>query len=155
PEAMTTLASTTRALSADEDAFECEPKLAGVRVLVVDDEADARELFAATLSHCGAQVLTAATAAEALALIERERPDALLADIGMPEEDGYTLMTKVRQLPPERGGRTPAAALTAYARAEDRLHALRAGFQIHLPKPVKSAELIAVVANLAGRTSAA
>jgi CheY-like chemotaxis protein len=135
--------------------FACAQELAGVRVLVVDDEADARELFAVTLSDCGAQVLSAASAAEALALLERERPDALLADIGMPEEDGYTLITKVRALPVERGGRTPAAALTAYARAEDRLRALSAGFQVHLAKPVQPAELIAVVANLAGRTSTA
>ncbi len=139
-------------LSATE--FECGTELAGVRVLVVDDEADARELFAITLTECGAQVLTAASAAEALALIEHERPDALLADIGMPEEDGYALITKVRQLPPERGGRTPAAAITAYARAEDRMRALRAGFQTHLPKPIKDAELITLVANLAGRTGA-
>ncbi len=132
--------------------FECKMELAGVRVLVVDDEADARELFAITLTECGAQVLTAASAAEALALIEQERPDALLADIGMPEQDGYALITQVRQLPPERGGRTPAAAITAYARAEDRMRALRAGFQTHLPKPIKDAELITLVANLAGRT---
>ncbi len=124
-------------------------------MLVVEDEADARELFALTLQDCGARVLTAANAAEALALIERERPDALLADIGLPEEDGYMLIARVRALPVERGGRTPAAALTAYARAEDRLRALRAGFQIHLPKPVKSDELITVVANLAGRTGTA
>jgi signal transduction histidine kinase/ActR/RegA family two-component response regulator len=147
-------AQTTAALASVGPDFAGAQELAGVRVLVVDDEADARELFAVTLSDCGAQVLSAASAAEALALLERERPDALLADIGMPEEDGYALITKVRALPTERGGRTPAAALTAYARAEDRLRALSAGFQVHLSKPVQPAELIAVVANLAGRTSA-
>jgi signal transduction histidine kinase/CheY-like chemotaxis protein len=147
-------AQTTAALAPAEPDFASEQELAGVRVLIVDDEADARELFAMTLSGCGAQVWSAASAAEALALLERERPDALLADIGMPEEDGYALITKVRALPTEGGGRTPAAALTAYARAEDRLRALRAGFQVHLSKPVQPAELIAVVANLAGRTSA-
>ena len=129
--------------------------LRGVRVVVVDDEQDARELFALTLADCGADVLTASTAAEALALVERARPDALLADIGMPEEDGYTLIARVRQLPPERGGRTPAAALTAYARSEDRAEALSAGFQTHLPKPIKSADLIAAIANLTGRTGPA
>jgi signal transduction histidine kinase/ActR/RegA family two-component response regulator len=138
------------AIETSEDALDCE-SLTGVRVLVVDDEPDARELFARTLSECGAHALTAASAAEALAAIERERPDVLLADIGMPGEDGYALIGKVRMLPPDRGGRTPAAALTAYAHAEDLTRALRAGFQIHLPKPVKSAELVNVIANLAGR----
>jgi signal transduction histidine kinase/ActR/RegA family two-component response regulator len=129
--------------------------LDGVRVLVVDDEADARELFARTLSESGAKVLTAASTTEALAIIERERPDVMLADIGMPGEDGYALIAKVRALAPERGGRTPAAALTAYARAEDRMRALRAGFQTHLTKPVKSSELLTVTANLAGLVVAA
>ncbi|HVG28406.1 MAG TPA: hybrid sensor histidine kinase/response regulator [Pyrinomonadaceae bacterium] len=132
------------------EALDCE-SLTGVRVLVVDDEPDARELFARTLSECGAEALTAGSAAEALAAIESERPDVLLADIGMPGEDGYALIGKVRGLPPERGGRTPAAALTAYAHAEDRVRALRAGFQLHLPKPVTSAELVAAIANLAAR----
>ncbi|HEX8162374.1 MAG TPA: hybrid sensor histidine kinase/response regulator [Pyrinomonadaceae bacterium] len=128
--------------------------LSGLRVLVVDDEPDARELFARTLSECGALTLVAASAAEALAAIERERPDVLLADIGMPGEDGYALIDKIRSLPPGRGGLTPAAALTAYAHAEDRLRALRAGFQIHLPKPVKPAELVNAIAGLAGRVAA-
>ena len=134
-------------------AFDRET-LAGLRVLVVDDERDARELFAKTLAECGAQVLTAGSATAALDALERERPDVLLADIGMPGEDGYALIARVRALPPERGGRTPAAALTAYARGEDRLRALRSGFQIHLPKPVKAAELITVIARLAGRVGA-
>ncbi|MFN2481406.1 MAG: ATP-binding protein [Pyrinomonadaceae bacterium] len=134
-------------------ALDCE-RLAGVRVLVVDDEPDARELFARTLSECGAEALTAGSAAEALAAIERELPDVLLADIGMPGEDGYALIDKVRRLPPERGGRTPAAALTAYAHAEDRMRAMRAGFQVHLPKPVRAAELVTAIANLAGRVVA-
>ena len=141
------------AIQTSDEALDCE-SLNGVRVLVVDDEPDARELFARTLSGCGAQALTVGSAAEALAAIERERPDVLLADIGMPGEDGYALIGKVRGLPPERGGRTPAAALTAYAHAEDRVRALRAGFQIHLPKPVKPAELVAAIADLAGRVAA-
>jgi signal transduction histidine kinase/CheY-like chemotaxis protein len=128
--------------------------LAGLRVLVVDDDADARELFARTLADCGAQTLTAASSAEALDALMRERPDVLLADIAMPEEDGYVLIGKVRALAPEGGGLTPAAALTAYARPEDRAKVLRAGFQIHLPKPVASAELIRVVASLAARVGA-
>ena len=134
-------------------APECQ-KLGGVRVLVVDDEGDARDLFAMTLRDCGAEVLTAACCAEALTALARERPDVLLADIGMPGEDGYALISRVRALPPDGGGRTPAAALTAYARPEDRMRVLRAGFQIHLPKPVKPAELITVVANLAERSGA-
>jgi signal transduction histidine kinase/ActR/RegA family two-component response regulator len=145
----------TTSAAARTEEFAGEFELAGLRVLVVDDEADARELFAATLAGWGAEVLTAASAAEALALVERERPDALLADIGMPGEDGYALIRQVRALPPERGGRTPAAALTAYARAEDRQRALSAGFQTHMPKPIKAAELAAVVATLAGHNGAA
>jgi signal transduction histidine kinase/ActR/RegA family two-component response regulator len=155
PPAQTTQISAARdeATGTTDEELDCEG-LTGLRVLVVDDEPDARELFARTLSECGAQALVAASAAEALAAIERERPDVLLADIGMPGEDGYALIDKIRRLPPERGGRTPAAALTAYAHAEDRTRALRAGFQIHLPKPVKSAELVNAIANLAGRVAA-
>jgi signal transduction histidine kinase/CheY-like chemotaxis protein len=129
--------------------------LEGLRVLVVDDDEDARELFARALSDCGAQALTAASADEALDALARSRPDVLLADIAMPGEDGYVLIGRVRALPPEGGGLTPAAALTAYARPEDRAKALRAGFQAHLPKPVSSAELIRVVAGLAPHAGAA
>ncbi|MDT7541446.1 MAG: hypothetical protein QOE33_1350 [Acidobacteriota bacterium] len=136
------------------DASEGET-LMGLRVLVVDDDGDARELFARTLADCGAHALTAASSAEAFDALVRERPDVLLADIAMPEEDGYVLIGKVRALPPEGGGLTPAAALTAYARPEDRAKVLRAGFQVHLPKPVKSSELIKVVARLAARVGAA
>jgi CheY-like chemotaxis protein len=96
-------------------------------------------------------VTAVASAAEALREMERTRYDVLLSDIGMPGEDGYALIEKVRALPAARGGETPAAALTAYARAEDRLRVLRSGFQIHVPKPVEPSELVAVVANLAGR----
>ncbi|HEV2801441.1 MAG TPA: PAS domain S-box protein [Pyrinomonadaceae bacterium] len=133
----------------------CPGELSGLRVLVVDDEADTRELIAAVLASCGAHVIQAATAAEAFEQLERARPDVLISDIGMPEEDGYALLGRIRQLPPERGGAIPAAALTAYARTEDRVRALRSGFQIHVPKPVEPAELITVVATLAGRTSGA
>ncbi len=153
PRASHELAPTAEPAETPEGAFDCE-LLSGLRVLVVDDERDARELFARTLSECGAQVLIADSTAAAIDALERERPDVMLADIGMPGEDGYALIARVRGLPPERGGRTPAAALTAYARAEDRMRALRAGFQTHLPKPVKAAELITVIASLAGRAGA-
>jgi PAS domain S-box-containing protein len=131
--------------------MDCPPALDGVRVLIVDDEQDTRDLLCAVLEKCGSEVTTAASTAEALDIIEGLRPDVLISDLGMPGEDGYSLITKLRALPAERGGQTPAAALTAYARVEDRLRVLSSGFQIHLPKPVEPLELIVVVANLAGR----
>jgi CheY-like chemotaxis protein len=97
--------------------------------------------------------VTAASAQEALEAIERERPDLLISDIGMPGEDGYELIRKVRALPVGRGGKIPAIALTAYARTEDRLRALRAGYQMHISKPVELAELIAVIASLIKRNN--
>jgi len=121
-------------------------------VLVVEDEQDSRELIAAVLRQCGAEVSTAASVQEGLEIYQRLRPDILVSDIGMPGEDGYDLIRKVRALPPEQGGRTPAVALTAYARTEDRMRSLLAGFQVHVPKPVEPNELVAVVASLAGRT---
>jgi signal transduction histidine kinase/CheY-like chemotaxis protein len=127
--------------------------LAGLRVLVVDDDLDSRELLAISLTRSGAEVRSASSTRAALAAIEEQPPDVLLSDIEMPGEDGYALIEKVRALPPERGGRVPAAALTAYARAEDRVIALQRGFQIHLAKPIDTAELAAVVASLAGRAS--
>jgi CheY-like chemotaxis protein/anti-sigma regulatory factor (Ser/Thr protein kinase) len=133
--------------------FDCPPELDGLRLLVVDDEADTRTLLKAVLEQCGASVITVASAGEALAALKETRPDVLISDLGMPEEDGYTLIKKVRALSAEDGGHTPSAALTAYARVEDRMKVLRAGFQIHIPKPVEPAELITVVANLAGRTA--
>jgi signal transduction histidine kinase/CheY-like chemotaxis protein len=122
--------------------------LRGIRVLVVDDEPDARETLQQILEHCNAEVQTAASAREALEVLPRWRPDVLLSDIGMPGQDGYELIRRVRELPPESGGRTPAAALTAFARPEDRRRALLAGFQMHIAKPVEVKELAAVVANL-------
>ncbi len=127
--------------------------LSGLRVLVVDDEADSLEFLDVSLSRCGAEVRAVTSAAEALGLLEVFRPDVLVSDIGMPHEDGYTLMRKVRALGPEHGGAIPAAAVTAYARTEDRMRALLAGFQTHIAKPVERAELAAVVASLAGRTT--
>ncbi|MBD1919470.1 MULTISPECIES: PAS domain S-box protein [Cyanophyceae] len=139
----------------DTAPFIDTPSLAGIKVLIVDDEADARELLATLLRRSGAVVTIVASAQEALATITQssleQRPDILVSDIGMPEVDGYTLMRQVRALTPEQGGRMPAIALTAYARTEDRIKALAAGFQSHVPKPVEPAEFIAVVVNLSER----
>jgi PAS domain S-box-containing protein len=126
------------------------PTLEGVKVLVVDDEADARRLLTEVLSSRGAEVLTAASADAALELLQTWRPHVLLSDIGMPDGDGYELIQRVRGLPEGRGGRTPAAALTAYAGPGDRERALSSGFQLHVAKPVEPAELTAAVASLAG-----
>jgi len=136
----------------DEVPMDNLPALEGLQVLVVDDEADARELLRTMLGQYGAQVTTVATAREVLEVLPRLRPNVLVSDIGMPGEDGYTLIRKVRAMDAEQGGQIPAVALTAYARAEDRIRALAAGFQQHIPKPVNSEELAVVVANLAGRT---
>ena len=125
--------------------------LDGLRVLVVDDEADARELVATMLREYNVEVIAVASASEALEALQRSKPDVLVSDIGMPGEDGYTLMRKVRALEAEQGGQIPAVALTAYAREEERRSALAAGFQQHMPKPVNVVELAAIVANLAGR----
>jgi PAS domain S-box-containing protein len=130
-------------------------QLGGVKVLVVDDEADARAVVKRLLEDCAATVTAVATADEAVRAVEAERPDVLVSDIGMPGEDGYSLIRRVRALGPERGGGVPAVALTAYARAEDRVRAVRAGFQTHVVKPVEPAELITMVASLAGRSSGA
>jgi PAS domain S-box-containing protein len=138
---------------ADAKRIAHSPSLDGLRLLVVDDELDFRELVTVMLGHYGAVVKAAASAAEALVYIENWKPDVLVADIGMSGEDGYGLIRKVRALSSESGGNTPALALTAYTRPEDRLHALSAGYQIHLAKPITGPELAAAVANLAGRTN--
>ena len=128
------------------------PSLNGVRVLVVDDEPDGRALVRRILEGCGAEVLAAGSAREALELLDGQRVDVLLSDIGMPDEDGHTLLRKLRARGTADGAQVPAAALTAFARTEDRTRALLAGFQTHLAKPVEARELIATVASLAGRT---
>jgi signal transduction histidine kinase/AmiR/NasT family two-component response regulator len=125
--------------------------LAGVRALFVDDEADAREIIAMMLAQGGAEVRTAVSATEALASCEEWRPDVLISDIGLPGEDGYTLIKKLRERESERGGHIPAIALTAYGRREDRQRALSVGYEYHVPKPVEPAELLAVVASLTNR----
>src|SRR5437667_408346 len=130
------------------------PSLEGLRVLVVDDEADARESLTVVLEQCGAVVTAVASVREALGAFARQRPDILVSDIGMPEEDGYSLIEKVRVLEAQRGGRIPAVALTAYAAPEDRRRALAAGYELHVPKPVTPEELVTAVANLSGRSAA-
>ncbi len=123
--------------------------LGTLRVLVVDDEADTRELLMRLLQNHGAVVVAASAAAEALSLVQRERPDIVISDIGLPEVDGYDLMQQIRQLDVSAGGGIPAIALTAYARSEDRTRALRAGYQAHLAKPVEPNELVATIASFA------
>jgi CheY-like chemotaxis protein/anti-sigma regulatory factor (Ser/Thr protein kinase) len=128
--------------------FERPEHLRGLRILIVDDEDDSRNLVGAILEECGCEVISAASVPDALAMMAARVPDLLVSDIGMPGEDGYELIRKVRALPRDRGGDIPAAALTAYARAEDRQRMLNAGYSIHLAKPVEPAELVAVVATL-------
>ncbi|PSB26771.1 hypothetical protein C7B69_11330 [filamentous cyanobacterium Phorm 46] len=129
------------------------PSLAGVRVLVVDDELDMRQLFITMLDQYGVEACAAASATEALSILRAnpEKYDVLLSDIGMPEENGYSLIRQIRTLSAEAGGQIPAAALTAYARDDDRREAIAAGFQIHVAKPVLPAQLASIVAALAGR----
>jgi CheY-like chemotaxis protein len=141
----------TRTLIGSKTLTDWQPSLADLRVLVVDDEPDALELIAAVLVGRGAEVVSVESGGEALEEMERQRFDVLVSDIGMPLMDGYALIEKVRQLPVERGGRIPAAALTAYAGVEDRMRALSAGNQMHIPKPVEPAELTTIVASLAER----
>jgi CheY-like chemotaxis protein len=126
------------------------PALSGLEVLVVDDEADARELVSEILRQAGAEVVLAASATEAIEKLDRHQPDVLLSDVEMPEESGYGLMRQIRKRPADRGGRIPAAAITAYARHEDRTRALAAGFQMHVAKPLNPVELVTIVASLAG-----
>jgi CheY-like chemotaxis protein len=141
---------TEREARGDYPAF----PLDGVWVLIVDDEADARELIATLLKQYGARVTVASCAAEAFDKVRKgesgARPDVLVSDISMPEEDGYMLIERVRKLPPEEGGKIPAIALTALERPNDRIKALASGFSMHVPKPVEPEELAMVIANLTG-----
>jgi CheY-like chemotaxis protein len=125
-------------------------RLSGLRLLIVDDEADAREVMRFMLERSGAQVRTAESAAHALDAIREERPDLLISDIGMPVEDGYVLARRLRAMEEGLGRRLPAIALTAYASEEDTRRALAAGFDAHLSKPVDPARLIDIAAGLAG-----
>ncbi len=129
--------------------------LGGLTILVVDDEPDARDLIRHLLEDSRATVHTARSADEASEMLPRVRPDLLLSDIGMPGRDGYQLIREVRRLPVEQGGRTPAIALTAFARPEDRIRSMIAGYQVHVAKPIDPRELVATVASLTGRNTAA
>jgi PAS domain S-box-containing protein len=137
-------AETVAETAADDSA------LSGVRVVVAEDDADARDLIGRVLEQAGARVRSAGSANEALAAMEEFRPAVLVSDIGMPGKDGYQLIREVRARAAERGGLVPAIALTAFARSEDRTRALLAGYQMHLAKPVNPEELVASVASLAG-----
>jgi len=127
--------------------------LVGLRVLLVDDEAEAREIISTVIGRTGAEVKACISASDALMKLAEWRPDVILSDIAMPEEDGYSFIGKVRSLPRDKGGETPAAALTAYARDEDRVQALAAGYQMHIAKPIGAGQLVTMVAKLAGRES--
>ena len=127
------------------------PSLADLRILLVDDELEAREVVAAILTQAGAEVATAASVQEAMYLFGQWKPHVLISDIGMPNEDGYALIRKVRDLTSEEGGQVPAIALTAFARIQDRLQVLSAGYQMHVPKPVEPVEAATVVASVAKR----
>ncbi|MEO8992617.1 MAG: ATP-binding protein, partial [Nitrosospira sp.] len=124
--------------------------LPGVKVLVIDDEQDARELVKEVLTLFQTEVITAATAAAGLEILKNQRPDVIVSDIGMPEKDGYQFIREVRNLPATHGGKTPAIALSAFAHAEDRTRSIIAGYQMHLSKPVESHELVAAIENLTG-----
>jgi signal transduction histidine kinase/CheY-like chemotaxis protein len=128
-------------------------KLEGLRVLVVDDEPDARQIISTLIRKTGAEVFACESANEALEALETWHPDVLMSDIAMPGEDGYSLINRIRSLPAERGGDVPAAAFTAYAREEDRQRALEAGYQIHIAKPISSGQLVEMIAHLAGRAA--
>jgi CheY-like chemotaxis protein len=134
----------------DSPALE-SPSLAGARIVVVDDDPTAVELIREVFVQAGAEVIEGRTAKEAFQAVAQWCPDVLVSDIEMPGEDGYSLIRKVRALGPEQGGKTPAVALTAFGRPEDRIRSLRAGFNIHVSKPVDPAELIAIVASMIGR----
>jgi PAS domain S-box-containing protein len=134
--------------------FDCPPALEGLRVLVVEDDPDARRFVARVIEECKAEVLALGTAAEALEVLPRFRPHVLVSDIGLPRMDGYELMRTLRGLTAKEGGLTPALALTAYASTEDRARALAAGYQLHLAKPIDPADLVEAVTDLADRAAA-
>ncbi|HLA11421.1 MAG TPA: ATP-binding protein [Pyrinomonadaceae bacterium] len=125
--------------------------LDGLRVLVVDDEPEARQIISTVISRTGAEVKVCESVPEAMRALVEWRPDILMSDIAMPGEDGYSLISKVRSLPLDQGGGIPAAAFTAYARDEDRQRALEAGYQMHIAKPISSVQLVTMIARLAGR----
>lgn len=127
--------------------------LSGVKILVVDDEPDALAITKLMLTFYHALVIEAATAMLGLVHVRSHRPDVIVSDISMPQMDGYQFIRAVRNLPPHEGGRTPAIALTAFNRPEDKTRAINAGFQRHLSKPVELEMLVNTVASLAGQAS--
>lgn len=141
-------------IAGDEATHKTLRRLDGIRVLVVDDEPGTNEAVQALLTSCGAVVKLAGSAAEALQVLDGWKPDVLLSDIAMPGEDGYSLIRKVRERDAAGGGKIPAVALTAYAKIEDRVSILAAGFQMYLSKPADPNELVAVVGSLAARSGA-
>ena len=123
--------------------------LFGLRLLVIEDDDDTREVLALGLSLYGAEVVAVRSAAEALAALEKRVPDVMLSDIGLPDEDGLALIRRIRAMPPSRGGRVPAVAVTAFTLGDDAEEATRAGFQRHFRKPVETKALFGAVATLA------
>jgi CheY-like chemotaxis protein len=123
-------------------------ELYGLKILVVDDDQDTRDLLEWVLRRVGAEVVAVSSARAAMEALEKDRPHILVSDIAMPEEDGLSLMRRIRALPREHGGRIPAVALTAHSMVQDRLQSLRAGFQSHVPKPVVPEELVEVVTSI-------
>ena len=157
-----TIALPVHALRADSPAAhsertaaaEADGALEGLRVLLVEDDPDNRDVLRRLLEQHRASVSVAAGAREALDLVPTVRPSILVSDIGMPEIDGYELIRRIRQLDPASGGRIPAIALTAHASSDDRTKALRAGYQAHIAKPVEPRELVAAIVSLAGLVAA-
>jgi light-regulated signal transduction histidine kinase (bacteriophytochrome)/CheY-like chemotaxis protein len=138
-------------LTAARHDFDCPPALDGMRILVVDDEPDARQMLATLLEACKSEVRAVASGYEAIDLLSSWRPDVIVSDVGMPEMDGFSFIEALRRRPAAEGGRIPAIALTAHARVEHRARALHAGFNSHVPKPVDPVELFAVIASVKPR----
>lgn len=145
----------TDSVTISDDDLDSILDLHGLRVLIVDDEEDARGLLSLLFEQHGATVTTAASAGEALSILaaanEQSKAELLISDIGMPEQDGYALIREIRSREARRGGYLPAIAVTAWTQVDDRLRALSAGFQTHVPKPVEFAELLLVAGSLTGR----
>ena len=144
------LETETKPLARAAAAGQPQPRLQGVRVLAVEDDPDTLDMLKVVLADSGAEVMTAASASEALSTLDRWRPNALISDLAMPDQDGYDFIAQVRSRRPDQGGDIPAAALSAYATEEDRSRARAAGFQMHVAKPVDPDQLIDAVADLAG-----
>ena len=147
------LADRTVAVAQCEQPSPDSHSLDGLRVLLVDDEPEAREVISTVITRTGAEVKACTSAQDALVKLMEWKPDVILSDIAMPDEDGYSFIGRVRSLPHDKGGDTPAAALTAYARDVDRRQALDAGYQMHIAKPIGASQLVTMIARLAGRST--